>query len=82
MIFDQITNPYVLANFGQKVNFPKRQPRINGDNRKRKHRLRKKLEKQDSIKYTPIIEKYMEAACRVFYKKWMDGIYKEKTNVL
>ena len=42
------------------IHFPKRQRRINGDTRRRKTRIRKKLEKQDIIKYGPIIRKQYE----------------------
>jgi hypothetical protein len=37
------------------LHLPKRLPRLNGDTRRRKARLRKKLEKQDRIRFAPVI---------------------------
>lgn len=36
----------------------RRQPRINGDTRRRKRRLREKLAKRDAIKYGPAIREW------------------------
>lgn len=37
------------------LHLPRRLPRINGDTRRRKRRLREKLEKLDAIRYAPAI---------------------------
>jgi hypothetical protein len=37
------------------LHLPKRLPRLNGDTRRRKRRLREKMEKKDKIRYVPAI---------------------------
>jgi hypothetical protein len=45
-----------------------RQPRINGDTRRRKRRLREKLAKKDQIKYGPMI-RVMQAKLQRFMEE-------------
>ena len=49
---------------------PLRVPRINGDTRRRKRRLREKLEKKDAIRYAPEIR----AACEEFKRRLKEKI--------
>lgn len=50
-----------------------RQPRINGDTRRRKRRLREKLEKLDMIRYAPAIQ----AAAAEMKRRVMDKLERE-----
>lgn len=55
------------------VRWPKRLPRINGDTRRRKRRLREKLAKLDAIRYAPAIR----AAAAEMKRRVMDKIERE-----
>ena len=55
------------------LHLPRRLPRINGDTRRRKRRLREKLEKLDAIWYAPAIR----AAAAEMKRRVMDKIERE-----
>lgn len=51
-----------------------RQPRLNGDTRRRKRRLREKLEKKDSIKYGPAIRAWVAEQKRRIENEFIDNL--------
>jgi hypothetical protein len=55
------------------LHLPRRLPQINGDTRRRKRRLREKLEKLDAIRYAPAIR----AATAEMKRRVMDKIERE-----
>ncbi len=56
------------------VHLPKRLPRINGDTRRRKRRLREKLEKKDAIKYGPAIRAWVFEQQRRINNEFIDNL--------
>ena len=54
---------------------PGRLPRIGGDTRKRKRRLRRKLEKRDFVKYLPAIKVLVEKMRRDLDERFLREIY-------
>lgn len=51
-----------------------RQPRINGDTRRRKRRLREKLAKQDAIRYAPAIRAWVTDQQRRIDNQFIDNL--------
>lgn len=56
------------------LHLPKRLPRINGDTRRRKRRLREKLEKKDAVKYGSAIRAWVEDQKRRIDNEFIDNL--------
>lgn len=56
------------------LHLPKLLPRLNGDTRRRKRRLREKLEKKDAINYGPAIRAWVEDQKRRICNEFIDNL--------
>jgi hypothetical protein len=62
------------------LHLPRRLPRINGDMRRRKKRLRRKLEKRDAVEYANVIKSVSDLWIKHINSEFIKGVRNESCN--